>query len=268
VKKAVITCLVFWLTSPFTAQTLDLPARSATSLKGRDFARSITGLSLLKREDRILAEVKAGNLPSFLRKLVPVTVTSGTFKATYYITPDYVGIGTDDDYFLTPLSPATAQAIADMLGCCLPTTKMVDDIYASATLRLTPLPIPPSPEMTTVPVFLQHNEMIASQRGGKPPSGLMAGHKKDVVISNKLLNSVGKVAIYGWHKSAGRPIQPLYTGHTDTWVDYSHAVRLVNRRMIVDGAMKTIEDVLADPQLAPLLSNEGVLRKPRYTKTD
>jgi hypothetical protein len=238
------------------------------SLKGREFARSVTGLSLREREERILAEIKGGNVPPFLRALVPVTVSNGAVKATYYVTPDYIGIGADEDYFLTPLSPATGQAIADMLGCCLPTTKMVDEIYASATLTLTPSPIPPSPAMTTVPVFLQHNEMIVSQREGKPPAGLIAGHKKDVVISNKLLNTVGKVAIYGWHKSVSRPIQPLYTGHSDTWVDYSHAVRLVHRRIIVNGEVKTIEDVLANPQLAPLLSSEGVMRKLRYTKID
>jgi hypothetical protein len=266
--KTITICLLIWLASPLPTQTLNLPARSVTSSKGKDFARSITGLSLREREERILAEVKAGNVPSFLRGLVPVTATNGTLKATYYVTPDYLAIGADDDYFLTPLSPWTAQAIADMLNCCLPTAKMVDDIYASATVKLNPLPIPPSRAMTTVPVFLQHNEMIVAQRGGKPPAGLIAGHKKDVVITNKLLNTVGKVAIYGWHKSAGAPIQPLYTGHTETWVDYSHAVRLVHRRMIVDGLAKAIEDVMADPQLAPLLSNEGVIRKPRYTKSE
>jgi hypothetical protein len=36
----------------------------------------------------------------------------------------------------------------------------------------------------------------------------------------------------------------------------------------VDGAAETIEEVLADPQFAPLLSNEGVMRQARYEGTD
>ena len=47
----------------------------------------------------------------------------------------------------------------------LPTTKMVDDIYANATVKLTPAPIPPSPAMTTVAVFLRHNEIVRAARG-------------------------------------------------------------------------------------------------------
>ena len=85
----------------------------------------------------------------------------------------------------------------------------MDDIYANATIKLTPSPIPPSPAMTTVPVFLKHNATVAGQRQGKPLDGLVAGHKKDVVIANKVLTTTGKVAIYGWHKPDGKPIQPL-----------------------------------------------------------
>jgi len=210
--------------------------------------------------------VQAGNVPRFLRALVPVTVEVGATKATYFVTPDYLAIGSDDDYFLTPLSPGTAQKIADLAGCCLPTPKMVDDIYAAATVKMTPEPIPPSPAMTTVPVFLRHNEMVRIQRKdrGKPLGSLVAGHKKDVVIANVVFAKPGKVAIYGWHKRDARPIQPLYTRHTANWVDYSHGIRLVQRRMTVNGQDKTIDEVLADSKLALLLSNEGVMSRSRY----
>ena len=218
------------------------PAAAAcvTASKGTEFARSIAALPLKEREERILAEVMAGNVPAFLRTLVPVTVTTGTLKATYYVAPDYLAIGSDDDYFLTPLTPFTAQLIADRLGCSLPTPKMVDDIYASATVKLTPAPIPPSPAMTTVPVFLRHNETVLAQRQGeaarrarrRPQEG-----RRD--REQGLHDDGGKVAIYGWHKPDGKPIQPLYTGHTASWVDYSHGIRLVRRRMTVNGEAKT-----------------------------
>ena len=194
-----------------------------------------------------------------------MTVKRGTDNATYFVTPDYLAIGPDDDYILMPLSPSAAQVAADLLGCSLPTTQMVDDIYSNATIKLTPAPIPPSPAMTTVPVFLQHNEMVLAQRRQEPPGGFGRGHQEDVVIAAKVFAAPGKVAIYGWHKPDGNPIQPLYTGHTTTWVDYSHGIRLVQRRMTVNGRIKTIDEVLADPGVAPLFEPRWCDGESRYT---
>jgi hypothetical protein len=196
-----------------------------------------------------------------------VTVAAAGQEATYHVAPDYLAVGSEDDYVLMPLSPLTAQAIADRLGCTLPTPKMVDDIYAAAAVKLVPAPIAPSPAMTTMPVFLHHNEMVRTQRAqlGKPPGLLTAGHKKDVVMTRRVFESPGKVAIYGWHKKDGTPIQPLYTGHTVAHVDYSHGIRLVLRKLTVGGAPMTVDEVLADPRLAPLLSSDGVLRQTRYS---
>jgi hypothetical protein len=267
-QKSILAAVILLLGSPLSAQSLDLPPRQPSAPKGTAFALSIAASPLEEREKKILAEVKAGNIPPFLRKLVPVVVSTGKVKATYYVTPDYLAIGSDDDYFLTPLTPLAAQAIADRLDCILPTPKMVDDIYAAANLKLKPAPIPPSPAMTSVAVFLRHNEIVRAARGESPPGTLVAGHKKDVVIASKVFTTPGKVAIYGWHKPDGKPIQPLYTGHAASHVDYSHGIRLVSRRMIVDGAAMTIEGVLADPKLAALLSNEGPMRQTRYRRTD
>ncbi len=267
-QNSILAAVILLLGSSLAAQSLDLPPSQPSAPKGTAFARSIADLPLPEREEKILAEVKAGNVPPFLRKLVPVVVSAGKVKATYYVTPDYLAIGSDDDYFLTPLTPLAAQAIADRLGCVLPTPKMVDDIYAAATLKLMPAPIPPSPAMTSVAVFLRHNEMVRAARGVSHPGTLVAGHKKDVVIASKVFTTPRKVAIYGWHKPDGKPIQPLYTGHAASHVDYSHGIRLVSRRLVVGGVDKTIEEVLADPKLAPLLSNEGVMVQTRYRRTD
>src|ERR1019366_8697613 len=93
---------------------------------------------------------------------------------------------------------------------------------------------------------------------------LVAGHQKDVVISAKLASASGKVAIYGWHQTNGVPIQPLYLKHIASWVDYSQCTRLVQEKMTVNGVTKTVAEVLADPALAGLLSNEGPVPNPRY----
>ncbi len=51
------------------------------------------------------------------------------------------------------------------------------------------------------------------------------------------------MAIYGWHKPDGTPIQPLTTVHVDWYVDYSHGVRLAKRTVKVDGQSADLWDV-------------------------
>ncbi len=255
------------LTTASAAQTLALPDRPAAAPAGREFVERLRSLALTEREALIQNEILAGNVPRFLRRLQPVNVSNlvdGTnCSATFFVTPDYLAIGTDADYFLTPLTPATAQVIADRLDCVLPTRKMVDAIYAAASVKLAPSPIPPSPAMTTVAVFQQHNELVRAQRVAmlNQPSAatLVAGHKKDVVITPRLATNASQVAIYGWHQTNGQPIQPLYLGHTAAWVDYSHGIRLVSQQMMVNGQTTSVARVLADPLLARLLSDEGTV---------
>ncbi len=214
-----------------------------------------------------MTEVLRGNVPDFLRRLVPVTLTNtvegATHHVTVFVTPDYLAVGSDEDYFLAPLSPAAAQRIANATGCLLPTRKLVDAIHAAAPLKLAPQPIPPGKEMITLPVFAQHNELVWEQRKATlaqhPPGALVAGHKKDVVRTPQLAAKPGKVAIYGWHRTNGVAIQPLYLGHADSWVDYSHGIRLVHQTAKLDGNDKPVAEILADPKLCALLSDEGPL---------
>jgi len=252
------------------AQVLDLPPRPGDAPGGFEIAREIADLHLEAREERIFAEIARGNVPGWLRVLCPVTVTGETHgrehQVTFWVTPDYLAVGSDSDFLLVPLSPQTAQRVADMVGASLPTPRMVDAIWSAAAVRLEPAPISPSPEMTTVPVFQEHNRTVQAQRAlhREPVGALAAGHKKDVVVTPRLPWPSDRVAIYGWHRLNGEPIQPLYTGHTDRWVDYSHGIRLVLREMVMDGRQHDLVDVLRDDALAPLLSEEGVIPEPRY----
>jgi hypothetical protein len=251
-----------------------LPPRPMDAPKGAALAGRIAALDLATREKEIIAEVSRGNVPEFWRHFVPVTVTRKVdqqdMTAVYEVSPDYLAIGADDDYFLVPVSPATAQALADKLDCVLPTPRMVGDIHAAAAVKLPPMPIPPSPEMTTVPVFRQHNEIVRQQRAAllaaHPLGALVAGDKKDLVLTRRLFNAPDKVAIFGWHRLDGTPIQPLYVGHAASWVDYSQGTRLVRQNMTVDGKPTTVAEVLADAKNCVLLSDEGPLLDPRYGK--
>ncbi|MEJ2205904.1 MAG: hypothetical protein P8170_17555 [Gemmatimonadota bacterium] len=255
------------LPCPTTAQRLELPSRPPSAVSGTEFARAIEGLGVEARDDRIVSEILQGNVPEWLRDLSPVrigTVRGGVVEIR--VTPDYLAVGSDSDYLLVPMTPQAAQRIADELEMSLPTPVLVDAIWAGAVLKLNPEPIPPSPEMTTVPVFLRHSLAVRSQRerASTPMGSLVSGHKKDIVVCQSLASNPGRVAIYGWHKADGEPIQPLYLGHTDRWVDYSHGVRLVSRAISVGGETMDLWDALRDPALARLLSREGVLDHPWY----
>jgi hypothetical protein len=92
---------------------------------------------------------------------------------------------------------------------------------------------------------------------------LVAGHKKDVVLSNVLNQRRGRIAIYGWHYPDGTPIQPLSTAHHAAYADYSHGIRLVSQIVMLDGQPCSVYDVLQDEQRAELLSAEGVIRNLR-----
>jgi hypothetical protein len=262
--------LALTLASPGFSQVLELPPRPADAPAGTEIARELRDLELEAREARLLEEVLRGNVPDWLRQLTPVPVTGGpdgrAIPVLIWVTPDYLAVGSDTDFLLTPLTPQAAQRIADRTHTSLPTPRMVDAVWAAATVRLVPEPIPPSPEMTTLPVFEAHHRAVRIQRARHPePDGsLVAGHKKDVVLSARLEPRTDRVAIYGWHQPDGAPIQPLFTGHTDRWVDYSHGIRLVSREVTIDGVSHDLLDVLREEGLAPLLSGEGVIPEPRY----
>src|SRR5262249_58959625 len=53
-----------------------IPARAPNAMTGSAFAASIAGMDVSQRERAILREVLAGNLPAFLRQLVPVELVS------------------------------------------------------------------------------------------------------------------------------------------------------------------------------------------------
>jgi hypothetical protein len=173
--------------------------------------------------------------------------------------PDYLAIGSDDDFLRIPMNLHSAAAIAARFGFVLPTRKMVDAIYNQSAYHFTPAPMPAGPQMTSTQYFRIHNETIEkeSRARGIPRGALVSGHKKDVVMTNRLAKMEGRIAIYGWHRGTGAPIQPLSTVHGACYEDYSHGIRLVSRTALIDGVPTPIDDVLRDSVLAKVLSDEG-----------
>ncbi|MBK6991126.1 MAG: hypothetical protein IPH34_04590 [Chitinophagaceae bacterium] len=247
---------------------IDVPPRQ-TSLSGSDFYKQAAAMNWAARDSFVVKEILAGNVPGFLREFKPINVsvtdstTGKKINATYYVAPDYLSIGTNDDWARINISPKAAQKIADDFDCFLPTKKMVDDIYNAATVKLEPVPMYAFRDST--PTMWQHHLIIEGQRKGS--SGLIAGIKKDVVISGKITRDArpDRVAIYGWHQLDSKPIQPLYTGHIFWWVDYSQGIRLVYRNIKVDGKWMDYADVLKDSLLKRLLCDEEFCDFYRYS---
>ncbi len=252
-----------------SATPADIPPRSPNAMTGTEFIASLARLSREEREVAIRRELLAGNIPSFLRKLSTVeasVVGSDSVKHTiaYEVMPDYLAIGSDEDFVRMPMIPYTAQDFCDAFGFVLPTRKMVNDIWTAATTHLDPRPLTVLRESPLT--FLQHHQIIKEQLKGTQRGTFVAGIKKDIVVTSKLSENPRRVAIYGWHYPTGAPIQPLYTGHVDWYVDYSHGVRPVRRSMRVDGVMQTFEKILKDSTLSALLSDEGEVTVTRYDK--
>lgn len=231
-----------------------------SGLTGSAFYEQAAAMQWAARDSLVIKEALSGNIPPFLRQFVPVRVslpdssTGKEIKAIFYVAPDYLSIGTREDWARVCITPYAAQRIADSLDCFLPTRKMVDDIYRAAVLKLAPVPLFAYRDST--PTMWQHHLIIEGQR--RQRKGLIAGIKKDVVISGKISRDkkTDRVAIYGWHKPGGVPIQPLYTGHIYWWVDYSQGIRLVSRQVKVDGVWMDYSRVMENPRLRRLLCDE------------
>jgi hypothetical protein len=248
-----------------------IPPRPKDVAVGSLFLQQIAPLPPLEREEAILKEITRGNVPDFLRSLVPIHVEATSkdgmrHTATCFVMPDYLAVGSDADFFRLPMTPMTARAIADAFDCTMITQKISDDVYRQAELKLEPLPL--TKDRESVQTFYQHDRLIEAQRleSHQPLGVLIAGIKKDVVITNRLSEKPERVAIYGWHKIDGAPIQPLTIVHSQMYVDYSHGVRLISRHVIVDGRLTEIAAVLKDAQLCALFSDEGPTDLNRYSR--
>ena len=243
----------------------NIPARDPSAEGGAAFMSRIRDLPPEEREEEIFLAAASGNIPGFLRETVTLrgefTDLNGTpHTLDYEVMPDYLAIGSDEDFCRMPMSPRTAQRLADPFGASLLTAKLSDHIWSEAVVKLEPFfykPVGNANELVTK--FGEHNTMIEKQlaEAGGRHGQLVAGIKKDVIISSRIADRTDRVVIYGWHKPDGNPIQPVYSGHIWWYVDYSHGIRFMNRQVLLDGHPADVREILQDPVLFRVLSNEA-----------
>jgi len=233
------------------------------------FLNNLVKLPVRQREDSLIYYISKGWMPDYNFRFKEVsyqytTTSNKKLKISFWVSPDYLSIGTNENFVRMPLTPQAAQALVDQLHCVLPTTKMVDEIYKSANVKLPPIPLVENRD--SFPSFIKHHLLIQKQLKNKIHKGIIAGIKKDIVQSLAVLKNPkpNRVAIYGWHNLDGKPIQPLYTGHVDWYVDYSHGVRLVYEKMLINNKLFLVKDVLNNPELAGSICNDSICVPMRY----
>lgn len=242
------------------------PARSPSAMLGSEFASYAQSLSAQDREEAIYHQLIQGNIPNFLRRSVSIQMRGASslhpnrpIQVTLWLMPDYLAIGSDNDFVRIPMTPYMAQRVAEQFDYALPTKKVVDAIYHQASIKLQPRPLPADDHMTSMHQFIHHQELIEAQLSKKIPGALVAGHKKDVVITPLLEKNENRVAIYGWHRKEGAPIQKLSLVHEADYADYSHGIRLIRKYVEINGELKSLDEVLTNPELCELLSDEGLV---------
>ena len=243
-----------------STKNISLQKKPIQSITGSEFYQKAANMDLTQRDSFLLLCFKDGNMPSFFTRFRALKenykVKNKSYRVKYFVSPDYLMIGNNNDYFRVPVTPAIAQQMADDLHCFLPTSHLVDLIYQHSNLTLEPIPL--FAYRDSFITFWHHHLMIEGQLKGKQ-KGIVAGIKKDVIICSeeKFKGKSNRVAIYGWHKPDGKPIQPVYTGHSSNYVDYSHGARFIHSKIRVNGKIFDYQKILTDSVMYRFITNES-----------
>lgn len=252
-------------------ESLQICQRDSSACTGSEFIRSVDTIAILDRETMVIKEILSGNIPDFLRHFRTIEYQRNGHTISINVLPDYLAIGSNEDFVRMPMGPLAAQTIADSLKCSLPTALLVDIIAKHSDGAIEPFPFRPIGWRNTYPVtFEDSNNAINAQfkAKGYKAGDMISGLKKDVIITNKITADTTRrnhVTIYGWHYPEGTFIQRSNNIHVNWYIDYSHGIRLIDRKITIDGKKYDIQDVLSDPDMFSLLSDEeSKMDRPTY----
>ncbi len=146
-----------------------LPKRKLGAAGGSEVMQQVLNISGPERDAVIERQILRGNMPAFQRQLTPVTLSGKNAKGeitdiTICVTPEYLSVGSNDDYVRVPLGLPAAARIADSMGFFLPTPRMVDAIYDQAEVHLAPSPMEPTRQMSSTDYLVRHNVTVEKAR--------------------------------------------------------------------------------------------------------
>lgn len=165
-----------------------------------------------------------------------------------------------NDYYGAPnrLSPTRpeASAIVAQEGASMITVPIAKAIFDQANLQLIGTPLGKGSQVEMRNKLDAHNKLINIRVGSN--QGLIAGHMKDLVLSEKL-NKDANIVIWGWCQNvkAKKFWQPEFGGHYAGWADYSQGLRLVDRTCFINNVAHDLLVLYKDPIYAKFLTISG-----------
>lgn len=243
-----------------------LPSLVEPDMSGTNILNNLKKLPANQVEQAIENYVYRGHIPNFLRRFVPVEVNCGVETIKFWVSPDYLSLGTDSDYFRLKLGARRAQNIADKLGMVLPTAAIVQLVHLEAKSNNTAVAGRGMRDTQTVCrgdlgmqklECLEHYEknVILPKVKSLALGTLVSGFKKDIVVPPKN-RPPERVSIFGFSTNATDfPIQDGFGPHPQWYSDYSHGVRFVDPNIEVNGQRMTMERALSDGRATCLFSN-------------
>lgn len=229
--------------------------------------------SLGSAREKMLYELyAAGQFPTWLRRWVEVTVEYDGMRGSIYVMPDFLCIGTDDEYCYTPMGAIGAEKVLSLFGAVLPTPKIVDLLYKRTCFPQLAQPWGPPYDgsMLKTSRWMMQTRKVKSamEASGAKPGDLVEGHFKNVTTSPLVPCNKGEVlSFYGWYMAGGIPIQRDSGAHGAGYCDYSHGIRGVLQDVVVEGVMMSLAEACADEELAPMFSWDGAFAPYTYEAT-
>ncbi len=261
--------------------------RPLSKLTGHEFIEKMKSMKPEEREKAIEEAITKENIPAFKDVEFKFKDASGKeHKAQFSITKDVIKVGVPGDpnnpQMRMPMTPITAERIAERFGCMLPTSDVIDHTLRDPGFIRVAMPISrdigiPDVEVT-VPErqsdgsikmvkkmapdgklmqdpakYELHNEAINGAVSLQDLTGLMTqsegkgliGHKKVIVIGAGLNGGETKLNFHGGLKP---DLQNFYQNnglqHEWTYADYSHGVYLVKKEWVIDGEKKDVSWVI------------------------
>ena len=177
--------------------------------------------------------------------------------------PDYLAIGSNEDFVYIPMNGITFGLICAAWGGSPPTKKIVSFTHKYAK-RIDFRPMTPTQgfpydhSMMHTDRYVIYNGWCkkAREKAGVKLGELVSGHKKDVIL-DPYLEEVQwkKVGVFGGYIGT-RPIHN-FEGHSHLWSykDYSHGCRVVDQEVVFeDGSIDTVKNILEDKNRFRLLN--------------
>ena len=149
-----------------------------------------------------------------------------------------------------------AMRLAREFGCVLPTQKITDAICTQAGAKALPVSLP-NMELRKAGNYylaLQNEEKALFEQF--PDGTLFAGHRKDLVLTEKSRNPLRNGTLYQSCVQKNKPVNLNYLMEGN-YPEHTAGVRLMSRKVLINGQEKDIGEVLNDPVYAQLLAYEG-----------